>query len=434
MDEKALFCARTTRYNLWITKQGLVFDSIRKVETTHSAPSGHPSQEESKGLPHSPYSPDSPKINRDVSRLLFLKANKNPIITPVEPAQHRVNYFKGNDKSKWHSRIPTSHAVCYKNIYKNIDLKVYGVEKQIEYDWVVKPGGNPGDIRFQYREVKEDSSDEQGNLVVQTAFGKWVHKKPSAYQEIDKAQAADRTDRRIAVDVKFKKTGENTYGFVVGEYDKSCELIIDPLVVAFSTYLGGSLNEELFDIAVDGTGALIAVGYTYSTNFPTSGAYQGILAGPSDSFISKFSPDGSSLAFSTYLGGNGDDGILSILLSAVGQARIIRILKPSVFWPQPQVDSAMVEFVRQQEKLKSIKNVDLFIETVNLFMGHRRKTLTACSRLATGKLEKIGDIKGISWPEIFKQCHIVPAKRPEQLSSEDYIAISNMCFGVLAKA
>jgi 16S rRNA (adenine1518-N6/adenine1519-N6)-dimethyltransferase len=131
---------------------------------------------------------------------------------------------------------------------------------------------------------------------------------------------------------------------------------------------------------------------------------------------------------------SGDYGILSILLSAVGQTRVIRILKPSVFWPQPQVDSAMVEFVRQQEKLKSIKNVDLFIETVNLFMGHRRKTLTACSRLATGKLEKIGDIKGISWPEIFKQCHIVPAKRPEQLSSEDYIAISNMCFGVLAKA
>jgi 16S rRNA (adenine1518-N6/adenine1519-N6)-dimethyltransferase len=128
-----------------------------------------------------------------------------------------------------------------------------------------------------------------------------------------------------------------------------------------------------------------------------------------------------------------DYGILSILLNAVGQPRIIRVLKPTVFWPQPQVDSAMVEFIRKQEKLKRIKNLDLFIETVNLFMGHRRKTLIACSKLATGKLAKIDDIRNISWPEIFNQCDIVPTKRPEQLSSEDYINIANLCHSALAK-
>jgi Leucine-rich repeat (LRR) protein len=303
MDEAALFCARTGRYTLWVTKQGLVFDSTPALL-------GHPFQVGDHASPH------STGIKRDVSQLIFLKANKNPFVTAVEPAQHRVSFFKGNDQSRWRSHIPTSHAVYYQDIYKNIDLKIYGVEKQIEYDWVVKPGGDPGDIRFQYREVKGISCDEQGNLVVRTALGQWIHKKPSAYQEI--GRSASRTGRRMEVEVKFKKTGENTYGFALGEYDKSCELIIDPMVVAYSTYLGGSMNEDLLDIAVDGTGAVIAVGYTYSSNFPTSGAYQGTLAGPSDAFISKFSPDGSSLVFSTYLGGSDHDGIKSIWLGSGG--------------------------------------------------------------------------------------------------------------------
>ncbi|MGD2092317.1 MAG: SBBP repeat-containing protein, partial [Candidatus Aminicenantes bacterium] len=305
MNQEALFCAKTSRYTLWLTKQGLVFDSVKK---THPTPPGHPFQKSRNRI----------KPARDVSRLIFLNANQQPEVVPQEPTTHKVNYFKGKDNSQWHTQIPTSKAVYYKNLYKNTDLKIYGLEKQIEYDWVVKPGGNPGDIRFQYREVKEVSIDEQGNLVVRTAFGKWIHKKPSAYQEIGKAQAAGCTNRRIEVDVKFKKAGENTYSFVLGEYDKDCELIIDPMVVAFSTYLGGSLNEELFDIAVDGTGALIAVGYTYSTNFPASGAYQGTLAGPSDSFISKFSADGTSLVFSTYLGGSDHDAIKSIRLGSDG--------------------------------------------------------------------------------------------------------------------
>ena len=131
---------------------------------------------------------------------------------------------------------------------------------------------------------------------------------------------------------------------------------------------------------------------------------------------------------------SGEYGILSILLNAVGQVRVIRVLKPSVFWPQPQVDSAMVEFVHNRQKLESIKNIELFIETVNLFMGHRRKTLKGCSRLATGKLAKIDNIKGISWPDIFIRCDIEPTKRPEQLSSEQYVTIANICFSAFEKA
>lgn len=115
-----------------------------------------------------------------------------------------------------------------------------------------------------------------------------------------------------------------------------------------------------------------------------------------------------------------DYGILSIFLGATGDVKTIRTLKPAVFWPQPQVDSAMVSFVRNQAKSDRIENMELFSETVHLFMGHRRKTLLSCSKLARGKLAEIAD-----WPKIFEQCCINPKQRPETLSPEDYIKIAN---------
>jgi 16S rRNA (adenine1518-N6/adenine1519-N6)-dimethyltransferase len=120
---------------------------------------------------------------------------------------------------------------------------------------------------------------------------------------------------------------------------------------------------------------------------------------------------------------SGNYGILSIFLGSTGDIKTIRILKPAVFWPQPKVDSAMVGFVRNQVKYDRIANMELFSKIVHLFMGHRRKTLLSCSKLASGRLTKIAD-----WPKIFEQCCINPKKRPETLSPEDYIAIAN-CAG-----
>jgi 16S rRNA (adenine1518-N6/adenine1519-N6)-dimethyltransferase len=120
--------------------------------------------------------------------------------------------------------------------------------------------------------------------------------------------------------------------------------------------------------------------------------------------------------------GSSNYGTLSIFLSAAGDIKTIRTLKPTVFWPQPQVASAMVSFVRKEEKANRIKNFKLFSEVVNLFMQHRRKMLKACSKFATGPLGKINN-----WPEIFEQCSLDPRQRPQQLSPESYIAITNLC-------
>ena len=114
-------------------------------------------------------------------------------------------------------------------------------------------------------------------------------------------------------------------------------------------------------------------------------------------------------------------GTLSIYLAATGETKIIRVLKPTVFWPQPQVDSAIVSFVRKKEKTDKIKNMELFGEIVTFLMCHRRKTLGGCVKLATGKL---GNQK--RWLEIFENCSINPQNRPEKLSPQDYLTITNM--------
>jgi hypothetical protein len=320
------FYARTSGYTLWLTKEGLVFDSVKENETTHPAPSGHPSQEG-----------NNSESVRDVSRLVFPGAHKEPRLVPVEITGHRVNYFKGKDPSQWRTGIKTAKAVLYQSLYKNIDLEVYGVEKQIEYDWIVKPGGNPDEIRFRYKNVKGTRLDKEGNLLIVTDFGQLMHKKPVGYQEIGMAQSAKRTahnddvgagsqtcpQERKDVNVTFKKIGKDTYGFQVGEYDKSRELIIDPVVLVYSTYLGGGNNDHIFALAVDSSGCAYATGNTYSTNFPTEDAYQNSSGGGlRDSLLVKFSSTGNDLVYSTYFGGSGSDTGEAIQVDSSGRAYI----------------------------------------------------------------------------------------------------------------
>jgi len=121
-------------------------------------------------------------------------------------------------------------------------------------------------------------------------------------------------------------------------------------------------------------------------------------------------------------------GTLSIFLSATGKVKMLRVLKPSVFWPRPEVDSAMVSFVRDRKKAEQIVDIDLFCTAVNFFMCHRRKMLKSSVQSAEGLLAKITD-----WSEIFERCNIEPTKRPGQISPQDYIAIANEAFLSISK-
>ncbi|MFH1614106.1 MAG: 16S rRNA (adenine(1518)-N(6)/adenine(1519)-N(6))-dimethyltransferase RsmA [Planctomycetota bacterium] len=119
-------------------------------------------------------------------------------------------------------------------------------------------------------------------------------------------------------------------------------------------------------------------------------------------------------------------GALSIILNTTGSIRLLRTLRPSVFWPKPRVDSAMVTFIRDQAKTSHITDINLFCALVHLFMNHRRKTLKRCAALAEPPLENITD-----WDHVFSQASIDPRARGEQLSPQQYVEITGICTKLL---
>jgi 16S rRNA (adenine1518-N6/adenine1519-N6)-dimethyltransferase len=119
--------------------------------------------------------------------------------------------------------------------------------------------------------------------------------------------------------------------------------------------------------------------------------------------------------------GTKDYGILSILLSATGNIKHIRTLKPTVFWPQPQVNSALVSYVRDAEKAGKIKSIEMLSKIAGALLQHRRKMLKGCCKLMTGELGKIDN-----WPEIFSRCCIDPETRPDHLTPEQFVSLANL--------
>ncbi len=141
--------------------------------------------------------------------------------------------------------------------------------------------------------------------------------------------------------------------------------------------------------------------------------------------------------------GSRDYGTLSIFLQATGEVEMLRRLKPSVFWPPPAVDSALVRYVRDWDKSRRIQDMDLFGAVIGLFIGHRRKMLRACIKDAPPELggrvcrglPAPGSRAGRPqheggrdlWLEIFEQHAIDPTRRPEELAPEQYVDLANSC-------
>jgi len=257
------------------------------------------------------------KITTETVRLSFVGANKDAKITADEQMPGHVNYFIGNDKSKWRSNIPTYGAVTYRDVYKNIDIKFYGNNKNIEHDVIVRPGGDPSVVRFAYKGVKGLKVAEGGDLEVSLEHGKVIEKRPVVYQKIE--------GRRVAVKGAYRilkgRDGAFTYGFDVASYDRTKDLVIDPTLV-YSTYLGGSGLDIGLGIAVDGIGAVYVTGSTLSLDFPITNPVQGAIGGGQDVFITKINPSGMAIVYSTYLGGSGTDSDNSIAVDDTGAAHV----------------------------------------------------------------------------------------------------------------
>ncbi len=118
--------------------------------------------------------------------------------------------------------------------------------------------------------------------------------------------------------------------------------------------------------------------------------------------------------------GSRDYGTLSIFLQATGDVEILRVLKPSVFWPPPGVDSALVRFVRDEPKSRQIEDMAILSDVVALFMGHRRKMLRACLKSVPSHL---GDPD--LWMGILERLAIDPTLRPGDLTPAQYVDLAN---------
>ncbi len=249
----------------------------------------------------------------DIVRLQFLGANPSAKSVGHHQLVTTTNYLLGTDPSQWKTGIPNYGKVVYQDVYAGIDLLYYGNQGQLEYDFVVAPGVDPGIIAMSVQGAENISLDASGNLVLHTSGGDLVQQAPVIYQEVGGV--------RQAVAGEFVLEGTNGVGFRVGAYDTSRTLVIDP-VLSYSTYLGGSSADSGQAIAVDANGNAYITGYTYSANFPTTAGPQGALGGDLDVFVAKLNASGTGLVYSTYLGGTfGDEG-KGIAVDASGNAYI----------------------------------------------------------------------------------------------------------------
>jgi len=244
-------------------------------------------------------------------------------ILATDPLPGKVNHYQGNDSSKWRTGMPTFKSVLYREAYPGIDLKFYGTrQQQVEYDLIIKPGADPKQVKFLYQGIKALKVGKAGDLIITLpGGGKLVQQKPVIYQEIN--------GQRVSREGKFRLLSDKrSYGFALASYDTRYPLIIDPVVLVYSTYLGGNAWESGNAIAVGGDGSAYVVGTTQSSDFPvvtptapSPGPAFGAGA-TENAFVTKFNPEGNTLLYSTYLGGNTADIGLAVAVDAAGNAYV----------------------------------------------------------------------------------------------------------------
>ena len=232
-------------------------------------------------------------------RLSLTDANPKSQITGLSELPGKANYLIGNDPKKWRTDISTYAKVKYESIYPGVDLVYYSTQgRQLEYDFVVDAGADPNQIKFSFAGADQLELLD-GDLVIRTKDREIRMHKPVVYQEKD--------GTRELIAGQYTLNDERELAFEIGAYDKTRELVIDP-VLAYSTFLGGTGEDAGIEIAVSAHGNAFVTGLTTSLNFPTNpnGARFG-PGGGSDVFVTKFNAEGNQLIYSTYLGGSSNE-------------------------------------------------------------------------------------------------------------------------------
>jgi uncharacterized protein (TIGR03437 family) len=238
-----------------------------------------------------------------VVRMKLAGANRDAKVSGADALPGIVNYFMGNDPSKWINSVSTFGKVNYQQIYPGIDLVYYGTERQLEYDFVVAPGADPKQIGLEFAGARPMLGPD-GSLMFTLDGAPLAFRKPVIYQTI--------AGKKKMIAGNYKLSGDRVQ-FALGKYDHDRALVIDP-VLNYLTYLGGTKTDQVGNttyggnttqgMVVDPAGNVYVTGYTQSTDFPLQGSIQPVnTTNAATGFVAKLNSAGSQLIYSTYIGG-----------------------------------------------------------------------------------------------------------------------------------
>ncbi len=257
-------------------------------------------------------SPQDYVMNLHAFNIEFLNAEAPEFRTDNQSSDY-LNYYLGKDTKTWATNVKKYHSMAYQNLYEGIDLKFYWKEGYLKYDFIVAPKTKSNLIQLKYNGVDSLYLDK-GKLVIKTSVNEIIEQAPYAYQL--------KNGKQKEVKCKFKLDGDIiSFEFPRG-YDETKELIIDPTLI-FASYSGSTIDNWGYTSTFDNAGNLYGGGVSFGVGYPTTtGAYQVNFAGGNGNYlagtditISKFASDGSTLIYSTYLGGTENESPHSLIVN-----------------------------------------------------------------------------------------------------------------------
>ena len=286
-----------------------------------------------------PASAAQPPRQRWALKVDFVDAN--PVAKPetLEQAETLISYFKGRPE-EWRTGLQASRKIIYRDLWPGIDLVYSGTVDRLKYDFIVHPGADPDRIRLAWRGANSVQVTEEGQLAVTTPLGTLRDKMPVAWQEGKDRQetvsvaydlrgpagvqvAALATDRTLAA--AHPREQVQIVGFTVGDYDRTRTLVLDPEMLVYCGFIGGSNDDRGTAVAVDSDGNAYITGYTKTDDgsFPaTVGSLDTSHNDGSDAFVAKVKADGTGLLYCGFIGGSGDDGGGGIAIDSSGNAYV----------------------------------------------------------------------------------------------------------------
>lgn len=288
------YYAPTFAGTLFVTRQG---------ELVYAFPDGTPGRRDGKPTTLSPRSGWS---------LTETLLEGRPRPTAQEPSPTGVSYFRGQDPTRWRSKVPSFGQVGLGEVWPGVAVSLLARGRSVEKVFTVSPGASVDDIRVRVGGAQGVTVDSSGALVATTGFGPVTFTAPIAYQE--------RAGVRRTIPAAYRLEGSD-YRFTVGPYDPALPLVIDPLVQ--STYLGGGDVDRVWALGLAATGDVCAAGETRSADFPgTTGGLQPALSADADGFVAMLNGALTSLIQVTYLGGGDFDAIFALAVSTTGDVYV----------------------------------------------------------------------------------------------------------------